>query len=116
MAFLSSSLPCVKEFAPQLGFSYTNNTQSTSASVPIITDFVPLLQFAGDQRGDFVYNPSGPYRLVNLNSSQPLSAIDLRIVWFDQYNRQYPIILEPGKSASIKFMFVKKSSYRDLYN
>lgn len=116
LAFLSNSLPTLKEFSPQVNVQNIGNTQSGANTIPILTDFVPLLQFAGDQRGDFVYNPTGPYRLVNLMTNTPIYAVDLNVVWFDQYNRQYPVLLEPGQSISLKIMFVKKSSYRYPYN
>jgi len=116
MAFLSTSLPALKEFAPVISNQNNGNTQSGANTIPIITDFIPLLQYAGDQRGDFIYNPSGPYRLVNLISTNPIYSIDISAVWFDQYYRQYPIMLEPTQSISIKIMFVKKTSYRYPYN
>jgi hypothetical protein len=116
LAFLSNSLPTLKEFTPVYDALYNGNTQSGANMNPILTDFVPLLENAGDQRGSFVYNPTGPYRLVNLLSNDPIYAVDISVVWFDQYNRQYPIVLEPGQSITIKIMFVKKSSYRYPYN
>lgn len=116
LAFLSNSLPTLKEFTPGTNLTYNGNTQSGANTVPILTDFVPLLQNAGDQRSDFVYNPTGPYRLVNLLTNDPIYAVDIAVVWYDQYNRQYPIYLEPGQSISIKIMFVKKSAYKYPYN
>lgn len=115
LAFISKSLPVLKEYTPNVGFQNSNNTtQASSNTLPIITDFVPLLQFAGDQRTDFIYNANSLYRIVQLQSKDPLYSIDLQIVWIDQYNNQYPIILESGQSVNIKFMFIKKSVYGSI--
>jgi hypothetical protein len=112
LAFISKSLPILKEFTPNVGYQNSNNTtQASSNTLPIITDYVPLLQFAGDQKADFVYNASSLYRLIQLQGINALYSIDLEVVWIDQYNNQYPIIVEPGQSINIKFMFVKKSLY-----
>ena len=113
LAFISKSLPILKEFTPNVGFqNNVNTTQASSNTLPIITDFVPLLQFAGDQRSDYIYNANSLYRLIEMQNKDPLYSIDLQVAWIDQYNNQYPISLEPGQSINIKFMFVKKSLYR----
>lgn len=113
LAFISKSLPILKEFTPNIGFQNSiGYTQSSSNTLPIITDFIPLLQFAGDQRSDYIYNANSLYRLIELQDINALYSIDLQVVWIDQYNNQYPIILEPGQSINIKFMFIKKSVYK----
>lgn len=113
LAFISKSLPILKEYTPNVGFQNQQGiTQASSNTLPIITDFVPLLQFAGDQRSDYIYNANSLYRLIELQSANPLYSIDLQVVWIDQFNNQYPIELEPGASINIKFMFIKKSLYR----
>lgn len=113
LSFISKSLPTLKEFTPNVNFiNEAGGVQSSSNTLPIITDFVPLLQFAGDQRADYIYTASNLYRIIELQSQEPLRSIDLQVVWNDQYNNQYPILLEPGGSIDIKFMFIKK----DVYN
>lgn len=113
LAFLSKSLPIQKEFSPNLGVSTDGQTQSTSNTVPIITDYIPLLINAGDQRADYVYNANSLYRLIELQSGPALQSIELSVIWIDQYNNQYPILLEPGQSINIKFMFIRKDLYKN---
>lgn len=115
LAFISKSLPILKEFTPNLNVSTNATTQASSNTLPLITDYVPLLINAGDQRADFVYNASSLYRLIELQTGEPLRSIDLTVVWIDQYNNQYPILLEPGQSINIKFMFIRKDLYKETH-
>lgn len=79
----------------------------------IMTDFIPTFNSTEQigWRQDLVYNAPF-YRLVDLlgNSS---NVIDLSIVWADQKGNQFPLLIEGGRSASVKLAFLKKSLYKN---
>lgn len=107
IVFLTSTLPVQYEYLPSSTVQSTNNASSTFR--PILTDFVPNLQKIGDARTKLIYYPSGPYRLINLGSNDPLRKIDLQVFWTDQYNNSYPLYVSCTQSDTVKLMFIKKS-------
>lgn len=111
--FTTGSIPIQYEQAP---FNQPLNSQEVSNSFPILTDFNPLLQYAGDQRSVLQYYPQGPYRLINLNSSIGLRKIDVKLYWQDQKNNLYPIFIPVEGSINIKLLFIKKSMYKNSLN
>ncbi len=112
IVFLSGSIPIQAEYVP------AQRTQSLQITIgennfrPILTDFEPILAAAGDARSVLQYYPSGPYRLVNLQSNIPLRKLDVDVYWQDQLNNLYPMYVQPGQEATIKFLFVKRDVYR----
>jgi len=108
IVFLTNNLPVNKEYIP--ASSIVGVTSAGNASFrPILTDFVPELINAGDSRSRFNYFPQGPYRLIELNSQEPLRKIDLRIYWEDHFQNLYPLYISYGDCNSVKLMFMKKS-------
>lgn len=107
IVFLTSSLPVQYEFLPASAIQTTNSASSSFR--PILTDFVPNLQKIGDARSRLIYYPSGPYRLIDLCSNDPLRRIDLQVFWADQFQNLYPIYVSCNQSDTIKLMFIKKS-------
>lgn len=107
IVFLTNSLPVNKEFIP----STTINSISTGTNSfrPVLTDFIPDLNKSGDSRSRFNYYPQGPYRLIELNSHEPLRKIDLRIYWEDHLQNLYPLFITYGECDTIKLMFMKKT-------
>ena len=108
IVFLTSSLPIQYEYIPASAINPTAGS-GFSAFRPIITDFTPVLEQAGDARTRIVYFPQGPYRLISLKSTDPLYKIDLSIWWQDQYQNLYPMTISCNESDSVKIMFMKKS-------
>lgn len=102
IVFITGTLPIQAEFIPELNGQGANNFR------PILTDFEPILASAGDARSVLQYYPQGPYRMVSLQSTTPLTKFDVRVYWQDQENNLYPIILSPGMSLSIKFLFSRR--------
>jgi hypothetical protein len=58
------------------------------------------------------YTRSDNYRITNLQQSTPLLKFDIAIYWVDNLGNQYPLMIGPRQSLSIKFVFVKKDLYR----
>lgn len=92
----------------------TNSLQFDSGSQnfrPILTDFEPELIHAHDEKSIIQYFVQSPYRLINLNGSGPLRKFDVQIYWQDSLNILRPLYINVRQEATIKFVFVKKSSY-----
>jgi len=96
-------LPVVQNSDPRLNSDVQNNNFS-----PIITDLeVPLV--SGDEtKCNVSYSPSGEYRLIDLQSNQPINSIEISVYWKDQYGTLHPFTLEPGCFSSLKLLFRKK--------
>lgn len=114
LVFTSNTLPILPEYQDASGNS------GNIIKIPILTDFVPLLQNSGEQKGIYVYTPSADinYRLINLISTSPLVKFDFAVSWKDQDGNLHPVYLNEGYSMSIKFLFMKKthSSFVDSQN
>jgi minor capsid protein V18/V19 len=108
IVFLTSSLPIQYEYIPASAINPMSGS-GFSAFRPIITDFTPVLEQAGDARTRIVYFPQGPYRLISLKSTDALYKIDLSIWWQDQYQNLYPLTISCNEADTIKIMFMKKS-------
>lgn len=79
--------------------------------VGLLTDFHPLIARAGDNRSDLYYYPQGPYRMINLLGDTPLRNFDFKIWWKDKQGRLYPLTIPYNQVLSIKFLFIKKSTF-----
>jgi len=108
-----TQMPIQPEFVPTFNNFSPNNT-SASSSLPILTDFVPDLEQAGQQRTRFNYVPTGPYRLIDINATVPLNKIQFQIYWVDRLQNLYPMRISFGQTNSVKLMFIKKSFYKSL--
>ena len=112
----TSQVPIVAEQTtpPSLvGYSDTgfNRGVSEAAFQPILADVArPEVQGAEDWRQDFVYEPSGEYRMISLTAqSSPISAVDLLVWWRNRLDDSlYPLRLSNGSSFSVKLMFRRK--------
>jgi len=108
IVFLTNNLPVNKEFIPASSIIGVTSQSNTSFR-QILTDFCPILENAGDSRSRFNYFPQGPYRLIELNSTDSIRVIDLRIFWEDHLQNLYPLFITYGSCNNIKLMFIKKS-------
>ncbi len=104
----TNTIPIVAEAIPT-----GDQNNGSAASLPIISDFVPQLTFAGDSRTIAYYNPT-VYRLVDMMQNQPLQKIDLKVYWEDKDNNLYPLLVNKYNQCSIKIAFFKKSLYKKL--
>ena len=108
IVLITQSIPVQVEYIPSTNFLGTPNTQnSTSSSFrSMLTDFIPP---SDNPRSRYIYNPTGPFRLISLKTNQPLNRIDLKIYFSDQYQKLYPLYIPFNQSNSIKLMFIRKS-------
>lgn len=101
----TNTIPINNEYVP------SNTNSSVSTSQPILTDFVPSIEFAGQGRSIAYYYPTGQYRLIDLLSDLPLQKIDLRINWEDTDGNFYPLYLSLFQQANLKMGFFRKDLY-----
>lgn len=107
IVFLSGTLPVQAELIPSRRTVF-NEGGGQIAYSPILTDYEPLLADAGDARSILQYYPTGPYRLLDLISTVPITKFDVSIYWQDYNDFLHPIYISTTDSASIKFLFIKK--------
>jgi len=74
-----------------------------------LKDFEPILN-NNENRTVVQYFPTGPYQLINMNSDEPLTKIDVNIFWSDQFGNIYPLDIPFNQLVTIKLLFIKKSS------
>lgn len=93
------------------------NGQQTglTAYYPILFDYTP--QITNNIAGKSVnyYEPQAQYKLVDLNSDQPIFRIDLSVFWQDKLGNNYQVYISNGQSINIKLAFFKKSLYKNYW-
>lgn len=103
----TKSIPTVKEFISSKGL----NEGSTNFT-GIMMDFEPLLISAGDERQTMAYFAENNYKLIDMPSNTPLRNFDFQIKWQDNTGFINNLFLEPEQKLSIKFVFIRKDSFR----
>jgi len=94
-----------------------NSAVNPGTGIPydnVMTDFIPAFGYgdAAGWRTDLTYYPTSQYRLIDLLGSQS-NYIDLSIFWKNQQGVEYPYVISPNTSVSVKLAFVKKSLYKN---
>lgn len=97
--FETSSIPVNPEL---LGTGSNNETRQ------VITDF-NASNFTRDNL-PIQFFPMGPLRFYTLNSSYPLSKLDLIVSWEDKKGKVRPIFLDVNNPITVKLLFQKKGS------
>ncbi len=113
IVFTTNSLPVNSEFVPQTvaqGLASGNSTGAVSFR-PILTDFQISINTADNVRQQIEYFPQGPYRITDLISNQAITKFDVSVWWTDLFDNLRLIEIGPNQSASIKFLFMRKSAY-----
>ena len=112
----SSTLPIQVEQVTAPGVVGGSDTSygrgvSPAAFQPIILDMaIRDIDGAEAWRKDFVWEPSGEYRMISMtNASSPIQLVDIQVWWRNRYdNNLYPLRLTNGSSMSVKIMFRRK--------
>lgn len=107
IVFISGTIAVQGEYIPQK-INQNTSSQGAVSFRPILTDFQPELDSPGAGRTIMQYFPQGPYRLVDLVSTQPMNKIDIGIYWQDRDDDLWPVYLNTNQSASIKLLFIRK--------
>ena len=109
LVFCSATLPVA---ATQLSNPclYLDNqliqlSRPTNNFANIITDLVTDEQ---SYCSLLLYYPTAEYRMLTLNSTQPINQVDIQVFWKNKIVKLIPFYLPSGGSCSLKLMFVQK--------
>lgn len=108
-----TNLPVRMEYIPNNAINnpaISANFSANSNQSPILTDFVPDVQKPGDLQNKFIYNPTGPYRLIDLLGQQAVKNFDIQVWWVDRFNNLNPLYISAGQVCTIKMSFFKRNS------
>lgn len=106
----SNTIPVQQESSPAQSLSGVNT--GVNNYIPIITDFVPQLEFSNQSRSIAYYVPLSQYRLVDMISEIPLNKINFNIYWQDKTGNIYPLLLSIFQQVDLKIAFIKKDMYK----
>ena len=106
----TNTIPIINEYIPSSNNS--TNPNGVAASFPVLTDYAPAIELAGQSRAIAYYFPTSQYRLVDMVSDSPLQKVDLKIFWEDVRGNLYPLTISLFQQASVKLAFLKKSLYK----
>lgn len=111
LVIVSGSIPIVSENIPVFqGIDGTGIVQTGEFSnLPIISDFVPIIESAKDPRSIAYFLPSAQYKLIDMKASTGITKIDIQVYWEDTLGRLFPLYLPSTQTGSIKFGFIKKT-------
>jgi hypothetical protein len=110
----TNTIPIVSEGIPSVNGNYTpdNEQNGSSTYLPIISSYDALVSTAGfeDFQSTIQYSPTGPYKLIDMIGTNPLSSFDLQVYWMDVYGTLHTLYLAPYESATMTFLIVRKNS------
>ena len=112
--FLSNTLPIRHEVVPCNNI--TQNNDGVYSTLPVLAEFEPLVNTAGDQREVAYYVTNGNYglRLIDMTTPTPIYRLDLRVYWQDIANNVYPLLIPNFQQANITLGFIRKTLYKNL--
>jgi hypothetical protein len=110
----SNSLPIQQEVSPTQNI--IGLATGVSNYIPIITDFVPQLDFSNQSRSIAYYVPQGQYRLVDMISEIPLTKLNFNILWQDKNGNIFPLYIDIFQQAELKIAFIRKNLYKNTSN
>jgi hypothetical protein len=112
IVFTTSLLPVLPEMvsaAQSLGSSTSFSNNGNNADVQnVLTDFEVELITGEETRPVVYYVPTAEYRMVDLQSNQPLSAIQLSVSWRNKFGALVPLNLGTDGNAQIKILFRRR--------
>jgi hypothetical protein len=112
IVFTTALLPVLPEMvsAPQsIGATTRFESDGNNANVQnVLTDFEVELINGEETRPVVYYFPTAEYRMVDLQSNQPLSGIQLSINWRNKFGQLIPLQLGTDGNAQIKIMFRRR--------
>jgi hypothetical protein len=104
----SNSLPIVNEaLSLQPRPDSIQGTGIGGGSESIISDFEIDIGSSGTRnlRAFIHYIPTAEYRRITLQGDSPIYRIDVEILWKDNYDNLYPVLIPPHDIATIKILF-----------
>lgn len=86
-----------------------SNQSANAGTTNILTDIIVGLTEGFEYKPNINYTAQ-IYRLISLQSNQPLNSYDITLSWRDTYGNIHPYFLSPGSRSTMKILFVKKNS------
>ena len=115
IVFTSTSLPIHPSLSSAPKVISSTNITSSGNGLPnitnVLTDFQIALSATNHYKPVIAYAPQGEYRLIDMYGNKDLSRIDLQVYWKDKKGVLHPMLLHPGCSASVKFLFRHRRFY-----
>jgi hypothetical protein len=108
LSLVSNLIPIKQEFIPSSMPNQGFNLAVVNSRGQL-KDFEPIFN-NNENRTVVQYFPTGPYQLINMNSDDPLTKIDISIFWSDQFGNIYPLDIPFNQLATIKILFTRKDS------
>jgi hypothetical protein len=105
---ISNLLPINREFITSANIRHTGNGTVNSAG--ILSDFVPLINLGPEARNTIEFVATGPWRLITMYGSSPVTRVDVSIYWTDQFGGEHLLHIPPGGLVTMKLMFIKKEA------
>jgi hypothetical protein len=109
IVFKIQGVPIIPTFtSPAKAFNTKSELSGNSTaenSDTILTDFELPVSGNNIYRPILYYEPSGPYRLIDLKGSQAIQNLSIGVYWKDIFGNLHNIILNSGMTASLKIMF-----------
>jgi hypothetical protein len=102
----SVSLPINNEaltLQPQRG--QRNGSGIGSGSESIISDFEIDIGAGNYLKPAIHYIPTAEYRRITMNGQTPIQRIDIEILWKDNFDNLYPLLIPAHQIATIKILF-----------
>jgi hypothetical protein len=109
---ITTDLPIRSEYQQVNSSDSVINNNNNITQLPILTDYVIDNSNSIVDISEFVYNPSGQYRLVDINTDQPIYNVQFKVFWSDYVLNVFPLLAPQHNNATLKIGFFKK----DLYN
>jgi len=113
LSFQASLIPIVPEqqskpliFNSDVLFGEDGNN---SAIGNVLTDLQVYLTKGNEYKPLVQYTPRAEYRMIDLQGSQPVQAIQISCFWKDRFGNLHPFTLASGCNASMKILFRKKT-------
>ena len=108
LVFVSNSLPIANE---SINVQTPSNMQTSSSYRKILTDYDLNIQSGlsnNTLRSYVQYSPPGEYRLISMNTDQPIYKVDVQIFFETSNQVLYPLLINPNEYISIKMLFRSK--------
>ena len=82
--------------------------QISSGTRSILTDFEIDEGSFKNLKNYIHYTPTSEYRRIDMSSNVPLKQLSLEILWSDNYDNLYPLLIPSHEVATIKILFEEK--------
>ncbi len=108
IVFTSSTLPVVGTNITQKNYYSDSNSligAGNAAIANIITTFTATINANNSFKQQLIYLPTAEFRFISMTGTNPLSNMQISIVWTDIYNNVRPFYLNSSCSVNFEILF-----------